>query len=213
MWVIAVKERGEFESLREHLEATGKIPFERVTTATGGEIYRSPDGTPGPHLVKVPDASVKLHALAQWIHRNLRFTAIISSGVLRPCGAAQPASEEVFIPELACRSAGRLDMGSSPLLYEELSFDRELQSHIVQNVLRRPLETQGRICSVERVPNDREVVRWIGSELGCTGIDTFTAELLLIGKRFSTRVGCLKIWETAKDPVRKLVETWTLATL
>ena len=208
MWVVAVSRRGEFEGIREHLESLSHHRYERITTGTGGEICASPNDSGWPHLALVPEDLNRLRAITQWLHRNLDLSAIVSSGVIEPCMPETTGESSWFIPSMCLRSAGRLDIGSSPVLYEEIAFDRDVQRLITQTLVKRPLEMENRLFGVDRPVTDAETKKWIYANLECQAADEISAELLIMGKRLGTRIGCLKVFGNAKDPVKQLQEAW-----
>lgn len=207
MWFVALKERGEFEGLREHFESNAEPRFRRVTTGTGGELLEAPEGSGWPHLALLSSDPSRMRAVSQWIHRNYHPRAIVSSGLITPLGDDE--SGDYFVPVRCLRSAGRIEVGGSPVLYEELSFDPEVQLHLRQTVLGTPPERPLQLFGADRELPDPELRRWLRANLHCQATDDFTAELLLIGKRFGTRIGCLRVFQTAKDPIRLLQESWT----
>lgn len=208
MWVAALNGRGEFEGVREHLESGSEHRFKRVTTGTGGEILEATPESRWPHLMLVPDDNQRLKAIAQWVQRHLPVSAIISSGLMNPCVPQAPERAE-FVPHLCLRSAGRVDIGGGVVLYEEIPFDNEIQQFISRKLLGKA-HSSGRIFCADRPLTDAETKSWILSNLDAQGTDEFTARLLLIGKRFGTRVGCFKVFENAKDPIQTLKEGWAL---
>lgn len=212
MWVAALKGRGEFEGIREHLESLGSHQYKRVTTGTGGEVLQAPEESGWPHLMLIPDDPQRLKAIAQWVHRNLAVTAVISSGLINPCVPAA-GEQPYFIPSLCLKSAGRVDIGGGVVLYEEIPFDREIQQAITQTLRDQRSEDADRIFCADRPIHDAETKRWIFANLTAAGTDDFTAELSLISKRFGTRVGCFKVFENRKDPIQDLKKGWELLSL
>ncbi|MBS1983918.1 MAG: hypothetical protein JST16_07075 [Bdellovibrionales bacterium] len=208
MWVVVLRERGEFEGLREHFESLRAERYKRLTTGTGAEVLESPLDSGWPHLALASEDTRRVRAMAQWINRNLTFRGLVSSGLVTPCGPGDHENSPYFIPYQCLRSAGRMDVGGSPILYEEIPFSDEVQRELAQTLLLRPLEQRSQLFAIDRVITDAETKLWVRKTLDCEAFDDFTAELLLMGKRFGTRVGCLKVFENAKDPVLRLQEAW-----
>ena len=209
MWVAAFRERGEYEGIRESFE--GPAPdgprYRRVTTGTGAEILEAPPETGWPHLTLLNDDPVRTRAALQWINRNLPIQAIVSSGIVTPCHP-ESTPQDYLIPSLCLRSAGRLDIGSSPVLYEELPFDPGIQKRLALTVLGNVPESAQRLFGTPRLVTNPEVRRWLYDNLACTALDDVTAEIMIVSKRFGLRVGCLKVLETARDPTKLLQEAW-----
>lgn len=211
MWVVLLASRGEFEGVRESLERESAERYTRTSTSTSVELLLAPETTSWPHLALLGEDVSRLKHLAQWVHRNLPVTGLVSSGLVPAFTPDTPQSTgPYFLPSLCLRSAGRIDIGgTSPVLYEEIPFDADIQRSLTQSVLHRPLEQPGRLFGADRKITDPEERKWLFHNLGVAAGDDFTAELLLLGKRFGTRVGCFKVLETAKDAIHLLQQAWT----
>lgn len=210
MIVVALKERGEFEGLRERFEASGAKKYSRVSTATGGELLQSPEGASWPHLAHVTEDVSRLRTIIQWVHRNWPVSTIVSSGLIQPFTPEAAAASPYFLPKQCYRAAGRIDIGGAPLLYEQIAFDGLLQSELSQAVLRRPIDGNPALFGADRDLRDPTVMKWLNAHLDCSGSDTFTAELLGVAKRFGTPVGCLKVFENARNPIESLQDAWAM---
>jgi hypothetical protein len=214
MWLVGLRSRGEFESMRELLETKAGVSWSRVQTPSGGELLQvssQHSEIPIPNLALLPEDISLSRQLLQWAFRNWHPTVMILSGVILSTGLETDdpnLSEGILISEFCQRSAGRLELTESgPLLYEDIPFDRETQQRLHRG-LERETGEHGAVFGPDRMIRDAESVQWIKSHLGSKAIDPLAGEVLLLGKKHGIRVGHCVVLESNKDPTQKLKDLW-----
>jgi hypothetical protein len=208
MWAVGIENERTFEKVLGSFKNV--VPYQITTSGTGATIAvapRLPDKTPDhPHFFLVEGNTQRAKHAISWVHKNLHPQIFISSG-LTDDWRTSSTEDTSFIPLSCLRSAGRIDMGGGPILYEEINFDPWVQNSLSKHA--SPLKN----TSSKTFGSDREIVKdsekqWLASHLNCQSYDTFSGELLLAGKRLGIRVGCIKFFDSDSKSLQSIVDFW-----
>ncbi len=204
MWVAFLDNESQANAVKDKLRALG-AEYKQLTPSFGGIVLESQNPSRFAHFAVLPSMRNQFKAIFDWVHLNLNPKLVISSGLLISATGSVNDST-VAVPSFCLRSAGRVDMGNS-ILYEEIAFDKNSQDLIRQAL--NPSSIEDRLFSSEKFNSNPETHEWIFSHLGTRAIDHLSGEILLMGKRFSAKIACVKI-SAAKEStgVQALAQTW-----
>lgn len=213
MWAIALNNTKTFDLLMQSLKRT--VSYEVVTTSTGTKVAKAPivdqAADQRPHFFLIDrDAEQTKHAIS-WVYKNLHPQALISSDLTDDWRQAfgEPQDEALFLPSSCLRSAGRIDMGGGPILFEEILFDRWVQIALAKQLLpkNRELNPQHKIFGSDRPIVKPAEQHWLSEQVRCQSYDTSSGELLLAGKRLSLKIGCLKVFSGPAESMELVLDT------
>ncbi len=185
---LIFREKKEYEEVLSFFEkqfaSFGK--YETHLPGSGGSIAKAPQEHL-PHLVHLEGNGLIIRQVLQSLERNFQASALIGSGY-----AQSHLNQDVLIPTTCLRSAGRLDFGGRPILYEELGFDMNLQKTFSQHFLATHDLHSGFVFSAYRPLKNEEEMKWVNDHLNCQVFDDYSAELCLAAKSLKRPVSCVK---------------------
>lgn len=202
---VLLNQSSEFQALLEHFKS--KFAELSLQESGSGLIALRPCSNSEVVFVSWDQPTTpKMHTAMLWAHREFHPKRFISTGLADFCF---DTDELYLIPKVCLRSAGRVDIEGAPVLYEEILFHSETQDQLTQLVKTETPRKESVLFSSDfRSSFEPEDLSWIRQTLGCDALDGTSGEILLMGKRLSIGVGCLKIQKKTPSALAKLVETW-----
>jgi len=204
MWAIICNNDNEYLALKEVLLKYSQ--YAEPIIGTGAKVLQC-ENKQYPSLVQLTSRKEDTYKIFQWVEQNIVPKAIINTGIIDYYGP-QKIESTLFLPEVCCRQAGRLDIGFSPVLWEDLKFSEKylkifhelFKEQIYQSTFNKLLSTE---VSFESIHNE-----WIQENLGVVANDLNTAQLFLAGNKFGTPTLCFKVFSFATNPIEQLNIAW-----
>ena len=208
MWAALLNDENEFQTLIKHLSKTLLLDMQQSTTATGAQVAQSAKNSAVPYFAFAPDNQESSKHALLWLQHNLHPNAFISTGLVRSCGSTYLQGPH-FVPDQCVRTAGRVDMGGVPILFEEFSFDSITQRKI-KSFLSLPKDDKKRIFGPAKditLPENRE---WIQKTFHCEGTDPHIGQFVRTVRSLGASSGCFKIFSESSRPLDVLCQSWEI---
>jgi len=213
MWAIALSHSKTFELFQKTHDFSSH--FESLSTGTGVKICKAREAKVAseqrPHVFLADGPSEQMKNAISWVYKNLHPQALIGMDLCDDWRTASINQGDLpfFVPTLCLRSAGRIDLGGGPILFEEIPFDPWIQIALSKQILQRTfeLDAKSKIFGSDRLIQKSAEKTWLSEQLACQSYDTLSSELLLAGKRLSIKIGCLKVYQEKPDALATLIDS------
>ena len=205
MWVACFNNDKEIKATAGALDSDHKL-YEKSITPTGLCLYRAPKDSPLPHLVNLDSGSKNLAQQLQEFNKILFPKALISSGCVDYF--AEELKSSVLIPAECLNSPSRLEVGIAPILYENISFDKEIQENLKKAIAKKFEVSTTNLFSASELLKKPEQVSWFERHLHISGMDNTSGALLIYAEALGLKTGCLKIPYQKKEALPLLGNAW-----
>lgn len=209
MYCVLLNNLSEFQETTQIVSPPARSPWVLKESGSGLVCLHDQKGKSPVFFVSWDqNTKAKLNSALLWAYRELHPKAFICSGK----ATLIPSTEQrtSYVPKICLRSAGRVDIQGSPVLYEELFFNELIQQNLIHSLKKtspKDILMEGRLFSSDfKVNYEPEDLEWLNKNLGVDSVDIFSGDVLLMGKRLNLPVGHLKINYTHP---KELAQTWS----
>lgn len=194
-WVVS--DPHIYQALVKRFEREPALVLDAQSHSLGFQtLLVSKEAAPAFGVLLVSDQPVVIFQGMQWAHKNWQVSDFVSLDALTGLSSGYFAEHEyrLAIPKHCLRSAGRGDLQSGPLLFEEVAFSDSVQMGLAttySDLAPLFLDPQLNLFSGTGLDHDFNFERTISENVQCFAWDSVSAEVLQSSKRLAVRAGAL----------------------
>lgn len=197
VWVMS--DADVYDSLKRELERRQE---HTVNEDHHGVGFRSLliQGKDGPVLgaLLIAPGNLEIFQSIQWIHKSWQVSDFINFDALTCLSPELLTGHDymISIPKRCLRSAGRGDLQTGPLLYEEMSYSESIQLGLAQQFRDESallLDPQKNIFSGLGLDHDSSFENTIVEHAHCFAWDSVSGEVIQTCRRLAVRAGALYV--------------------